>query len=241
MTERGDDASPALRGLAASFTFAVVCTAIALGFGRWEWLLAWVVFGAALGGYVVLTRRAHATLRRVVVDGWQGEIARPKMLLGRPESVYALAEAFLAVRRRDTISAESALARVARDDLGAWEQRVFDAVRALARLEESDQKRAAELAPLALPTGAPAVDRALAVAMVRAAWKDDLRLRAIARALEGVGDHVRDVWLAAEARLGRAPEGAGDAHVAAVAAGEIGDDELRERLLVARAESRGYR
>ena len=163
--------------------------------------LPWAVALAGVGVYVADVARARETLRDVVLLGW----APPKparCVTARAESLIALAAAFGAARARDVIGAEVALARVRRTELGAWELRVFEAVRALACVEVSDEARAAELAPLALPTGDLAIDRALALVAVRIAWEDRRRLAALAARLPRAGDHLADLGALALLRQG---------------------------------------
>lgn len=184
----------------------------------------------------------------------------PLTLRGR--SLFRLALAFRAALAGLPSQVEEAVREIDRADLGPWEQRVLEAVRTLSALASGDRQRAARLAPLALETGHPEVDRMVAVALVRAAWNDRERLLAVSRALSLGGRDAAAMSRLAEVRVrdlasanmaGRALREAG-AGVSVDAAEqpfdpdtlreisedarEVGDADLAERLL-ARAERDG--
>jgi hypothetical protein len=153
---------------------------------------AWLLVAAVCAVVVADNVRARELLRDVVLLRWAGPPVG-RCLTSRAESLTALAAAFSYARAGDTIAAEVALARVDRCDLGPWESRVVDAVRALVSVEVADEIRAAQLVPLALPTGDLAVDRALAAVAVRAAWDDERRLSVLGRGVTAAGAHLDDV------------------------------------------------
>jgi hypothetical protein len=185
----------------------------------------------------------------------------PLTLRGR--SLFQLALGFRAVLAGLPTQADAAVREIDRADLGPWESRVLESVRTLSALASGDRQRAARLAPLALETGHPEVDRLVAVALVRAAWHDAERLLAVSKALSlGGADavalgrlaevRVRDLG-SAKIRGPRVGEGApGATSLEAFAdsldaatlrqisedAREVGDPGLAERLL-ARAEGSG--
>lgn len=200
----------------------------------------------AVGLYAFDIARAHRALSAVVRRGLPPvPLARPELHTLRARSVAALAQAFWLVRRGDVIGADRALADVVRDELGAWEQRVLDATRALTCLENRDVARAAKLAPLALPTRNQEVDRVLARLLVRDAWGDAPRLGAIGRALDEAGPHLDDCRALAALRERDLREGelAGELPAdllsrAATEAHELGEAKFGDRLLQL-AERRG--
>lgn len=217
--------------------------------------MAWLPLGvfvaaglavAAVALYVFDIARAHRALSAVVRRGaTPAPLARPALHTPRARSVAALAQAFWLARRGDALGAERALAVVVRDELGGWEQRVLDATRALACLEHRDVARAAKLAPLALPTHDPQVDRALARVLVRDAWGDAARLAAIGRALGEAGPHLDDCRALARLReLDLVTGEPGREHPpellsrAATEAHELGEAAFGDRLLQL-AERRG--
>jgi hypothetical protein len=185
----------------------------------------------------------------------------PLTLRGR--SLFQLSLAFRAALAGFPTRAEEAVREIDRADLGPWELRVLEAVRTLSALAHGDRQRAARLAPLALETGHPEVDRLVAVALVRAAWHEAERLLAVSRALSLGGPDAVALARLAEVRvhdLGAAKINAarpadgpslGDSFEAfadslepgllrqvSEDAREVGDTGLAERLL-ARAEGSG--
>lgn len=215
----------------------------------WLPLGFFVAAGVALAAaalYWLDIARARRALCAVVERGASpSPLAHPALHTLRARSMAALGRGFWLVRRGDVIGAELALGGVVREELGAWEQRVLDATRALACLENLDVARAAKLAPLALPTLAPEVDRALARVLVRDAWADATRLVAIGRALAAAGPHLDDSRLVARLREAELLTGELDADQppevlsrAAIEAHELGEAAFGDRLLQL-AERRG--
>lgn len=196
--------------------------------------------------YLYDIARAHRALLHVVRGGGRPlPLARPELHTLRARSVSALSEAFWLVRQGDTIGAERALLGVVREDLAGWEQRVLDATRALCCLENRDAARAAKLAPLALPTRNAEVDVTLGRVLVKAAWDDPARLRAIARAFVDAGPHLDGCRSLAALREGALVDGEVDAAAdpavllkSAAEAREVGEDEFGDRLIKL-AERRG--
>jgi hypothetical protein len=220
------------------------------GPGRPSLVLPWALVGWLLWGYVQAVRAARQQLRAVVL-GHEGEPSgkAPQARAfptRRGASLKHLASAFVAARRADTITAEMWLARVQRGDLRAWELRVFEAVRTLVCLEHSEVGRAAQLAPLALPTGNDGVDRQLARLMVRAAWEDEVKLSAIEAAMLVGGRPLRDLALLCRVRQGELsndhPEAAPLSRRVLLRVAEeakaVGDERLADEL-VAAIERRG--
>jgi len=218
-------------------------------------LLALGVAAAVLfGGYVHEVGCARRFLREVVQGGESVGLPAdldpgdfdPYTLRGR--SLFQLGAAFRDVVAGRTTRGDRALDLVDRAELGPWELRIYEACRTLAALSRGERHVASRLAPLALATGHDEVDRAVAVALVRGAWQDPVRLRAIERSLcLGGPDAVRLATLAglraAELAdtvgrlpaVGLLPE---TLHQASEDARSVGDDELAERLL-AEAERGG--
>ena len=205
-------------------------------------VLPFVILLAAAAVYVADVARAREIVRDVVLLGWRAP-PRARCVTARAESLIALAAAFGAVRAKDAIGAEVALGHVRRVELGAWELRVFDAVRALASVEVADDARAAALAPLALPTGDFAVDRALALVAVRTAWDNPRRLSALALGLRRAGPHLADLGALSSLRGGEL-DGTLDALPAdcppevAARARDVGDERFAD-LLASLAARRG--
>lgn len=166
----------------------------------------------------------------------------------RPQSLFALEQAVRQARGGDLLSAEMHLQRVDRSDLDGGESRLCDAVRVLGCLYRGEDGRAAQLAPLALPTGDAALDRQLGALMVRAAWRNEARLGAIERALYNAGPTVHDLVLLCrvrqeelahgEVRLRLAPRLCARVSSAAV---EVGDERMATMLLAINESQGVYR
>ncbi|MCU0657004.1 MAG: hypothetical protein MUF64_17635 [Polyangiaceae bacterium] len=135
-----------------------------------------------------------------------------------------------------------------RADLGAWELRVYEAVRVLILLDRGEHQRASQLAPLALPTGDKGLDRRLGLLMVRAAWGDAGRLEAVERGLYAAGAALHDLVLLIRVRLEELAEGQVRMRfshrvcrrVCEVAV-ELGEEELASRILASSSGDGAYR
>ncbi|MCC6646594.1 MAG: hypothetical protein IT374_13610 [Polyangiaceae bacterium] len=211
-----------------------------------------MALGVALGialvlavAYALYTARAHRALVAVVRRGQPPSLDAPPAWTLRAGSVTALARAYWFARRGEVLDAERALRGVARGELGAWEQRVLEATRALVCMENRELASAARLAPLAIPTGDADVDRRLARVLLLDAWHDADRLVAIARALSDAGPHLGDCGEVARLREEQLVTGelvAGHPQElltrAATVAYELGEDAFGDTLL-SLAERRG--
>jgi hypothetical protein len=218
--------------------------------GRGGLLVPWVGLGAGLWAYVGEVRQARRVLARAVASETRSEPPGPEVRgrgwSGRAQSLLALARAFEAARWGDSIGAEIGLARVERAELGEQETRLYDAVRVLVALDRGDERRASQLAPLALPTGNAAIDRTIGRLMVQSAWSDEGRLAAVERALQRTGRSVRPLALLCSARR-QADQGSqlplAERFRVEVSdeARRVGDDALAEEVLSWGSRRGGYR
>lgn len=178
---------------AALLGFLLSLLGVLLGVSTLGGLIAWGIIGALPWAYVRQVRAAREALRQAVQRGRESE--GPQSHFGRVASLLALRDAFVAIRGGDGLLAEVELRKVDRADLGPWEARVYQAVLVLLHLERGEAVRAAQVAPLALPTGNEDLDRRLGCMMVKAAWQDERRLGAIEEALYAAGGALHDLVL----------------------------------------------
>ena len=219
--------------------------------GRTLLLVPWVGLVGGLWAYVGEIRQARRALTRAVAGETMAEPPTPpeekgQGWSGRAQSILLLARAFEAARWGDSIGAEIRLARVERADLGEQESRLYDAVRVLVALDRGEERRASQLAPLALPTGNAAIDRTIGRLMVQAAWGDEDRLAAVERALQRTGRPVRPLALLCSAR--RSADQGSQLPLAerfrvevSEEARRVGDDALAEEVLSWGSRRGGYR
>lgn len=228
---------------------SVVLTAVLVLFGAAKvgGLAAWGLVGLLPWAYIRQVRRAREALRLSVMD-LDDEAEPVRGHFGRVQSLYHLRDAFRASRGGDGLQAEVSLRRVERADLGAWESRVHEAVRVLVCLDRGEADRAAQLAPLALPTGNPALDRRLGCLMIRAAWDNETRLSAIERGLYAAGGPLHDLVLLCRVRIDELAHGQILQSFAprvctrvSVAASEVGDERLALALLAHATGQGAYR
>jgi hypothetical protein len=219
--------------------------------GRVGLLVPWALLLGGLWAYVGEMRGARRALARAVAGDIKEAPSAPREergpgWSGRAQSMLLLARAFEAARWGDSIGAEMRLARIDRADLGVQESRLYDAVRVLVALDRGDERRAGQLAPLALPTGNAVIDRTIGRLMVQAAWGDEIRLAAVERALQQTGRPVRPLALLCSARRS-AEQGAqlplAERYRVEVSeeARRLGDDALAEEVLSWGSRRGGYR
>lgn len=153
-------------------------------------------------------------------------------------------------RRSRYAAASDLLPQIPRRLLRPEELHLLDAVRAMVSLGLGDDRRAAQQAILALPTGSDEMDRSLGRAVIADAWRDDDRLRAIDSAWEGAGVDASGIdTLPRLRRLVRVrvdPSAldsitAGDARELSDEARAVGDDDLAGELDYRARRSQTYR
>jgi hypothetical protein len=211
-------------------------------------VFAWALIASLPWLYVRRVRAARSCLLHAVVGGPAPASLPSSGGVGRVASLLSLREAFLAISQRDSLLAEVALRGVDREDLGAWESRVYEAVRVLVCLDRGEEGRAAQLAPLALPTGDAALDRRLGLLMVRASWEDTTRLSAIERGLFLAGGALHDLVLLCRVRIEELSQGEVSTRFSSrvcrrvcVAASEVGDERFATTLMASAASQGAYR
>jgi len=161
-----------------------------------------------------------------------------------------LAAAADAARRGRYTDANELVPLVSRELLRPDELGLLDAVRSMICLGLGDVRRAAQLAVLALPTGADDIDAALGRAVIADAWGDPDRLAAVDSAWGEAGVEASgDGTLPRLRRLTRLRIDAGmlehvgpaDAAVLSDEARAIGDEELASELGALARRSGTYR
>jgi hypothetical protein len=169
-------------------------------------------------------------------DG-RGEWLKPPTAV----AIGRLAAAVDRARRGEPKEASKIMAVIAQDLLREDEARLLEATRAMISLRSGDERRAAQQAVLALPSGSELMDEELGRAVVSDAWSDAKRLCAIDAAWEEAG-----VGLDQESALSRlralvklrarggdvSALGPAEARVVAEEARAIGDEELAAELEV---------
>ncbi len=223
---------------------SIVASLVAAPSGLFAWTLVLLIPWT----YARRVQAARASLRRAV-NGEPSLPGEPSAAFpGRAGSLLALRDAFLAASHGDSLQAEISLRGVDRSDLGDWENRVFMAVRVLICLDQGEERRAAQLAPLALPTGSADLDRRLGLMMLRASWEDTGRLGAIERGLFVAGAALHDLVLLCRVRIEELTRGEISTRLSprvcrrvCAAAEQAGDERLATALAASSASQGAYR
>lgn len=222
---------------------------LALGRERFGVIVAWLMVASIPWAYVRQVRQARQRLLSAVLGQEPpGEGDAVRSSFSRVQGLMLLRDAVRAARGGDDLLAEVSLQKVDRTELGAWELRVYESIRVLICLRRGETERAAQLAPLALPTGNADLDRRLGCMMLRAAWSNEARLGAIERGLAAVGASLYDLVMLCRVRQGELARGEGlrllsprvCARLSAVAT-EVGDERLASDLLARSVSQAAYR
>ncbi|MCS6899298.1 MAG: hypothetical protein RMJ98_04575 [Myxococcales bacterium] len=211
-------------------------------------IFAWALLLGLPWVYARRVQAARASLHRAVL-GEPPSAEEPALTFpARAGSLVALRDAFRAAALGDSRLAEVALRSVDRHDLGIWETRIFMAVQVLICLDRGEEGRAAQLAPLALPTGSLPLDRRLGLMMIRASWQDTVRLGAIERGLFLADAALHDLVLLCRIRIEELTRGEiviclspRLCRQVCIAAEEAGDERLATALAASSASQGAYR
>lgn len=229
----------------------------------WRWGLtnpvtALAMLGGAFAfGAVIFLIRAHARAQLLLIATRPTEstpalqdsaVNAPFLLDARP--LQELALGLDRLRRGDAAGAAHAISGLDEGRLEADEQRLLWAARALIAEKTGDKKHAQLTAVTAFPTGAEAIDGALAALLIDGALHDGTRLTALLESFEGHGVRANDdsevgrsfrFALVKLARLAPNALPAGERSVAIARAQAHGDRELEARLVRGAAEKSDYR